>query len=68
MPSTARFKDTDMKQFALQEFGKEFKCGISPLGMIKKWLREGILKWTNERQSTLPIGIEMRSMYIREIT
>jgi hypothetical protein len=52
----------------LQEFGKEFKGGISPPGMIKKWLREGILKWTNERQSTLPIGIEMKSMYIREIT
>jgi len=45
--------DGDLKQFALQEFGKEFKGGISPLGMINKWLREGILKWTNERNRYL---------------
>jgi hypothetical protein len=45
--------DGDLKQFALQEFGKEFKGDISPLGMINKWLREGILKWTNERHRYL---------------
>ena len=37
--------DDDMKQFAKQEFGGDFKGWISPLGIVNRWLKKGLIKW-----------------------
>jgi hypothetical protein len=43
--------DNDLKDFALQQFSREFKGSISPLAMVNRWIREGLIKWNDERHS-----------------
>jgi len=45
--------DNDLKEFAKQQFGPEFKGSISPLGMINGWIQQGIIKWNNKRHEYL---------------
>jgi hypothetical protein len=44
--------DRDLREFAGQEFAKEFKGNISPLGLINRWMRRGLIEW-NERSHEL---------------
>lgn len=45
--------DCDLRTFGKQEFGKEFKGWISPLGMLNRWLRRGSIEWNDERHGYL---------------
>jgi len=41
--------DSELKEFAEQEFYEIYKGSISPLGLINKWIRLGIIKWNKTR-------------------
>ena len=41
--------DSDLKEFASQEFGSEFRGSISPLGIINRWLKKELLRWNSKR-------------------
>jgi hypothetical protein len=43
--------DKSLALFAIQEFGEEFYGNISPLGIINRWIREGLIKWNEEFHS-----------------
>jgi hypothetical protein len=43
--------DENLTLFALQEFGDEFRGNISPLGIINRWLREGLIEWNEQCHS-----------------
>lgn len=43
--------DENLSLFAIQEFGEEFHGNISPLGIINRWMREGLIKWNEELHS-----------------
>ena len=43
--------DDNLALFALQEFKNEFHGNISPLGIINRWMREGLIKWNEELHS-----------------
>jgi hypothetical protein len=45
--------EKEMKLFAAQEFGKQFKGWISPLGMINSWIRSTLIRWDDLHQSIL---------------
>jgi hypothetical protein len=45
--------DSDIKDLAIQEFSETFKGSISPLGIINKWLREGLIEWDKTFQNYL---------------
>jgi hypothetical protein len=40
--------DENLVDFALQEFGTEFKGNISPLGMINRCIRKKLKEWDNQ--------------------
>jgi len=37
--------DEDLRTFARQEFGNDFKGWISPLGLINRWIRNNLIQW-----------------------
>lgn len=39
--------DDDLKVFGIQEFGDDFKGWISPLGMINRWIKDGMIEWND---------------------
>jgi hypothetical protein len=45
--------EKEMKLFAAQEFGKQFKGWTSPLGIINSWLKRNLIRWDDSRQSIL---------------
>ena len=45
--------DTEIKDFAEQEFADAYKGSISPLGMINLWLQSGLIKWSDEKHDYL---------------
>jgi hypothetical protein len=40
--------DENLTLFALQEFGDEFHGNISPLGIINRWVRKGLIEWNDQ--------------------
>jgi len=45
--------DKSLRDFALQEFKREFKGNISPLGMINEWIEKGLIKWNDQMHDFL---------------
>lgn len=45
--------DNDLVVFAFQEFNKVFKGVITPLGVLNKWLSNGLIKWDTKKQKYL---------------
>jgi hypothetical protein len=45
--------DENLFDFALQEFGDEFKGNVSPLGMINGWIKDEIIKWDDPKHTIL---------------
>jgi len=45
--------EEEMKLFAAQEFGKQFKGWISPLGIINFWIKRKLIPWDDSHQSIL---------------
>jgi hypothetical protein len=45
--------EEEMKLFAAQEFGKQFKGWISPLGIINLWIKRKLISWDDSHQNIL---------------
>lgn len=45
--------EVEMKLFAAQEFGKQFKGWISPLGIINSWIKRTLIPWDDSHQNIL---------------
>jgi len=45
--------EVEMKLFAAQEFGKQFKGWISPLGIINSWIKRKLIPWDDSHQNIL---------------
>ncbi|MFC1882888.1 hypothetical protein ACFL2S_15530 [Thermodesulfobacteriota bacterium] len=45
--------DSEIKDLAIQEFSKTYKGSISPIGLINKWLTEGLIEWSETFQNYL---------------
>jgi hypothetical protein len=43
--------DKNLAFFALQEFSDEFHGNISPLGIINLWMKDGLIRWTDQLHS-----------------
>lgn len=47
--------DDDIKDFAVQEFGADFRGWISPIGMINGWVRNGLIEWNDSLHAYLSV-------------
>lgn len=45
--------DTNLRDFASQEFPREYKGNISPLGILNRWLRKDLIIWNDNYQEYL---------------